>query len=282
MQHVTTYQRITRALTVLDIAQPITFKFDKTMPIGDVLSELGENIYGAGFILIEDKKRPYGFVTPSSNFRHSDQTAAIDAIAEKIDPCKIVSSNLSLCDLMPLWRNSYFYLILNGATITHFVSQHHMDSAPVKTALFAMTAELEGLILNLLMNDLTKVKERFEILPEKERKRIADRCKKYFPKQGEPRQKVIDIAEPSILYIQHTLFSQKIQILKKSPDLIEFAFRDDDPEILSKNLCYINKFRNQMAHGGSILHVTPIAGLHEIVDLLEGTIVDLRSKLVGR
>jgi len=281
MTHITTYQQITQALTVLDLAEPVTFRFDKATAIADVLSELGENIHTSGIILVEDQERPIGFITSSSNFENSDQNYPVGTIAEKIDSRQVLSSNLSLYNLMPLWkREEYPYFILNGAEITHFISKDHMDSAPVKTALFAMTAEFEDLILKLLTKDLTKIKERFERLPTgdtnidkannlKNNQEAAKRCAK---RKGLPNN--------SFAHIQSTFLSHKIDILLLDTELCEFAFPGSDHTILENNLTFISRFRNEIAHGGSIFNIVRnLTQLNDIVDLLESAIIDLSKKL---
>jgi len=159
----------------------------------------------------------------------------------------MIVSDVTLLELIPLLSLNYYYFIITKSQITHTVSRHHINSEPVKVALFALTAEFEDVILKLLMKDLTKVNERYAKLSEPERTKIEKRCKKYFPKDKKTRQTIIDIAVPCILYIQHTFFSQKIEILKNSPDLLHFAFPDADQSILFEELDFIKKVRNEMA-----------------------------------
>lgn len=279
MTHVTTYQQITKALTVLDIAQPIVGKFDKSTTIAEFISVLGDATQLSGIVVVTESERPFAFITLPVYFENEDQSCSIDTKAKSIDLRAVLSSNVSLYELLPLWRHSYHYFILDGAEITHLVNEHHMNSAPVKIALFAMTAEFEALVLQLLMRDASKVKERFEILCLSERQSIEGKCKREFPKPEDPPLNDIH-SEKSFLYIQHTLFSQKIKILKASPDLIKFAFPDADATLLSQHLDRINEFRNGMAHGRSLSNVVKgMKQLNEIVDLLESTIIDLRRKL---
>ena len=279
MTHVTTYQQITKALTVLDIAQPIVEKFDKSTTIAEFISVLGDATQLSGIVVVTESERPFAFITLPAYFENEDQSCSIATKAQAINLRSVLSSNVTLYELLPLWKHSYHYFILNGAEITHFVNEHHMNSAPVKTALFAITAEFEDMILQLLMRDASKVKERFEILCLRERQRIEKTCHEYFPKPEVPPLNNIH-SEKSFLYIQHTLFSQKIKILKSSPDLIKFAFPDADETLLSQNLDRIKKFRNGMAHGGSLSTVVKgMEELNEIVDLLESTIIDLRRTL---
>jgi hypothetical protein len=260
-----TYSRIASALTVIEVAEPIRWRFEVGTPLKIVCEQMEEGEGRSCIVLITDNGSPRGFLESSGYFEPDEMDSTIEQKAQPIDIWRVVSAQTSLFDLIPLWERSYFYFVLDGAHLSHFVARHDMDKAPVKAALFALTAELEERMMQHLLADQKQVTARFQRLSPDQQKR----ARKLSIKKNLP--------DLPYAHIQNTYFSDKVEMFIGAPELaslLPFATESEARGFLD----FIGKLRNEMAHGGSIFNVIRDASqLKNIIDLTEDVISRLRN-----
>jgi len=265
------YHRIASALTVSDFATPIEYSFEFDTPIKSVADQIGEG--RSRVVLIKKEGAVIGFAVTSGYFEPDEADRPIGYKLQRIKPENIIPARTSLLEIVPLWESGYHFFVQNEETITHIVARHDMDSPVVKTALFALTAELEQRMLLHIMADLEQIKPRFERLTADQQRNVKRLFKKELYKDI---LKGNEDRDMSIVHVQNTYFSHKIIIFLETPELLSllpFETKED----AQKDLNFIKDLRNELAHGGSIFNIIRDAReLKNIIDVTEEIIGCLR------
>lgn len=266
MQEHSVYCRIASALTVIQVAEPIRWHFEVGTKLQDAYDQTWDDQGRSGIMLVTRDGSPTGFLDAPFCFDADQLSLCVEDLAHKIEIWQVVSAETSLFDLIPLWDRSYYYFVLDGTQLSHFVARHDMDKAAVKAALFALTAELEERMLRLLIADQDRIAERFERLNSKSQKKA-----RYLSKKK-------NLPDAPLAHIQNTFFPDKVQMFLATPELTSLLPFANESEAESY-FEFIGRMRNELAHGGSIFNIIKDASeLKSIVDLTEDVILHLKEQ----
>ena len=152
-----TYETIARAFKVVDIAQAVTVQVRPDSSVTDVWVAMMEDVDGppappCEFCLVRDGERILGYLDFCDDL-DADSEATASGLAHQIAPEMLVSAELPILDLVPLFRKHYFYFVLSRNDVTHVVSFQDLDRLPVKSCVFSLILELEDLLISAMRDD---------------------------------------------------------------------------------------------------------------------------------
>lgn len=241
------FETVAGAFQVIDISHPLI-----VMPPDAELNEvieawtLSTEPLKDWFCLVRDERHIYGYLAqddeslPTISFN-----AKIGEHVNPIQPNQIVADTLSLLELIPLFKQHYFYFVLTRNAITHVVSFQEMDALPVKLCLFSLVMALEAGIVDCLLDPQgpNSVESYLQLLPEGRRSKAEELCR--LKHQGR-------ILPAQVLLC--TNFIDKKTILLRSPYLLRllpFTSKSETESFFDT----VHKLRNQIAHSESVLSV---------------------------
>ena len=239
MENISSYRYLSSVLNVSAIAKRIEFRFAVETPQSQVWEMLMEQLPQVA--LVTHEGAPVGYVE-LSDIAGERSERPIEEVMNVIEIWRVVSAETSLFELIPLWERSYYFFVLSGTQITHIISRHDMDNPTVKATLFALTAELESAILRLLLADQDKVAGYFSLLEGDKRKSAKSKSLK----KKQP--------DHALAHIQNLYFSDKKEILLRSPELVALMPCESVDDLRSF-FDLVVALRNELAHGGSLFNV---------------------------
>lgn len=282
------YETIANAFKVIDISNPIYLiskpeenSIDVVMKLTEPSNELlqlidndinQEEIWREmdkiedRFCIVRDRTQSFGYIEMTSNF---DKNKTAKDIAKYILPEKIVPGNMSIIDLIPLFKNSYYFFVLVGNKIDNVVTFSDIDKLPVKLSLFSLFMQFESELIDFLINDPKKNKIFVSILKNERPTRYdkaIDLCK---IKYGN------NITNKNLIFC--TTFIDKKFILEKDGELFHKLFSNKKEADHFFNI--LEKVRNQIAHSDSIVTIlkNPVE-LINFLDILKNIILNLKNR----
>ncbi|MFX0201899.1 MAG: hypothetical protein ACFFCW_37795 [Candidatus Hodarchaeota archaeon] len=243
------YKQITASLKVKDIASDIPV-IQAGVTVFDACAELG--IADAITGIVEQGGRDIGYIDFGIEWETTD--ALVESWMVPIPSNEIVSRDLAIANLVPLFADNYFYFVLCGNRVTGIVSYSDLDKLPFKLAFFSLLMALESELASGIRNGEKGVDHYLSLLPpsRREKARKVLRLREEYSKRGAHR----DIVEQRDRLLECTCFADRAKIWLKDPGLtnrLSFPSKSDARSFL--NLA--ERLRNQIAHGNSILEVFP-------------------------
>ena len=248
------YETIATAFQVVDIATPLRTTVLPEVILEDVwaaIMEDGLDFADTWFALVRDGQTITGHIAldtiPDTGDEQADDPKRILAsqVCEPITPDQIVSANLPLLHLVPLFQQHYFFFVLSGNDLTHVVSFQNLDQLPVKLCLFALVTGFEAECMRLFSQGPIAIDTHLNRLPNNRYQKAVDACQQRHPTRER-------CSPPQILLA--TEFIDKTTMLLREPTFFaELPFRSKREA--QGFFSMLQDLRNKIAHSGSILSV---------------------------
>jgi hypothetical protein len=260
------FDTIAAAFRVEDIADPLVTSAAPDWTVLDAIAEIGAD---AGdydypdnfFCLVRSDSQILGYVALDNIFDTPDEKfdgPADGPVGEhslRISPDQIVSSDLSLIDLLPLFTQHYFFFVLSGNDLSHTVSFLDIDRLPVKLCLFTLVIGLEAELIQVFAREPSRIGHYLELLPALRRRKATELAKQKVWKSG--RSPNTDASTPSAYdVLLATDFIDKFTMVLRSPELVSqmpFPSKRQAESFFNR----LQELRNAIAHSASIRAILP-------------------------
>lgn len=259
MTHIQPYQIVSKAFTVLDIASEISLTLEATEKSQNIPELLTEADVLDPLCLVRSDQKIIGYLTMEDDFSIAQNAGEL---ANPIILEQIVPASTPLLELLPLFNDHFFFFVLAGNRITHLVSFIHIDKLPMKLCLFSLFMELESVMIKRLTEN-SNAELYISYLSETRVNKARELCK-LKNKMETPESLLIC-----------TTFIDKVNIFQSDKVLSRYLpFRDKKES--DRFFGDLEKIRNQIAHGDSILSIinTP-PEIQKFVTKLNETIASL-------
>jgi hypothetical protein len=167
-----------------------------------------------------------------------------------ISPDQIVSCDLPLIDLLPLFAKHYFFFVLTGNDLSHTVSFIDIDKLPVKLCLFTLIIGLEATLLRVFSQNPNRAEKYLKLLPKGRLQQATEHAKQKATRTVH-RGKIIGDDPSSEQILLATNFIDKFTILLRSPSLaakLPFSSKREAESFFNR----LQELRNAIAHSDSI------------------------------
>ena len=242
-----TYHAIANSFTVMDIAEPV-IRAKASDNVKDVFERIGEVAPKTSLAVIRRGRQIVGYQGLDDDY---DSGPNAGDIAHPITPDQIVPASTSILATLPLFKQYWYFFVLDKNTITHVVSFLDLEKLPMKLCLFALFMELEAIMLNILSDNAVVY------LQHLSKSRLAQLRSLARVKYGEEPSSwpptYLQLEQDRRLLLS-TSFSDKINMFQLDPtllNLLPFRNKVEAQEFFA----LLQKMRNQVAHSNSILSV---------------------------
>ena len=242
-----TYHAIANSFTVMDIAEPVirAKASDTVEDVWERLSEVAPNIW---FCMIRRGHQIVGYQSLDDQYVSE---ANVGDIAHPITPDQIVPASTAILATLPLFKQYWFFFVLDKNAITHVVSFLDLEKLPMKMCLFALFMELEAIMLNILSANAVVYlqhlsKSRLAQLRSLARAKYGEEPGSWSP---DSLQRELDRR-----LLQSTSFTDKNNMFQLDPTLLNLLPFRNKVEV-QEFFALLQKMRNQVAHSDSILSV---------------------------
>ena len=234
-----TYRAVTSRLTASDIADPLPIVHPN-----ETFEHVFESEFWREIALVRDETNIYGYIDLTDPPENPDTSAGM--IAKPIPADQIVPAETPLLDLVQLFPQHFFFFLLTRNELVGLVSYIYVDRHPVKLCLFALMLELEATISQRLTGDryISKANYYLSLLRPARIEKAKELARQKGLKGGP-----FDLLECT------TLIDKTKMILNSelAPTLKTVSGEESAEGFLSR----VEKVRNEIAHGGSVLKFLP-------------------------
>ncbi len=245
MQSTQTYHTIARAFTVLDLAEPILIETSPSARLIDVWEKFAEKGFQSWFCLVRNGRQIVGYFGLDEDCFTGkvDHRKRAGAYMTPITADLLVPASTPVFDILPLFEQHFYFFVLNGNDITHVISFIDLDKPPMKVCLFSLLMELETELTRVITSDQRNLPARLQLLSKPRVELARNLCKRKYRTET-PKE-----------LLRCTSFTDKLTIFQSDAGLLTLL-----PLRSKKERAYfidtLERMRNQIAHGDSILNVT--------------------------
>jgi hypothetical protein len=244
------YETVATAFQVVDIADPLRTNVPPHYSIVDAFVAITEDQIdypNNWFCLVREAERIHGYIpldfVPGDEMEYDvSEEGSAGEHCTSITPDQVVAASMPLLDLIPLFRQHYFFFVLTKNDVTHVVSFSDLDRLPVRLCLFSLVMALESSMLDLFSAASTPLEEHLALLPAGRREKA----------QNLSRLKYKNRRPTSIDTLRSTTFIDKATIVERSPHLSGFLSFESKGKAHSF-FTRVEEVRNQIAHSEPII-----------------------------